>query len=178
LNGYKGSNVFHSDVSLAISVHIFDGQVNVSQVPMLPLLIHFLLPMNLCCFVSINQAVNELIMRLANRQEGVNLFFSWEEDLLDNVNRITKPQIAEFLVEPFPLGVATVVFISIEGFLNSTEHVFGVSEIIVHLYLFHEGVYEFMKLFGLLFWKLKEISVNRKNVICFAKGDFDAVEIW
>ena len=125
LHWYESRNILYSNVPFPVSIDIFDCQIDVPQIPMLPFLVNLLLPMNLSCLICINQTVCKLVVRFTHRQEWIDLLFRWKEDFLYRFNGIKKSQIFQLTVKFLPLTFSLqIVWMSIEWLFNSTEHMF------------------------------------------------------
>ena len=101
--------------------------------------------MDLSSLISINQAVGKLIMGLTDRQERIDFLLWWKENFFYGLNGIKKAKIFQLIVKPFPLRLGPlIILVGIKRLLNSTEHMFSMSQIIIQLNLGHERFDEFM----------------------------------
>lgn len=66
LHGYESCKVLDSNVSFSVPIDIFDGEIDVSEIPMLPLFEHLLFPVYFCSFIGVYQTMDEFVVRFGD----------------------------------------------------------------------------------------------------------------
>lgn len=84
-------------------------------------------------------------MWLTDWQEWINLLFRWKKYFFYGLDRIKEPQVFQFIVKSFPFRlVSFILWMRVERLFDSTEHMFGMSQIIVQLNLGHQSLDKFV----------------------------------
>ena len=98
-------------------------------------MVHVLVPVLFADPIGEDHSVDEFLMRVADRHEGIYLIVPWHEDFPHLGKRHAEAFILELALQSVPLlGGCGRVFA--EEVLDTAEHVFGVAEVLVQGDLF------------------------------------------